>query len=55
VDDVLSCWTDLPIHRGGMHDIVMWYYVANAWMHCVDVAKGIGTLIAILFSNKLLH
>jgi hypothetical protein len=55
VDDVLSHWPDLPTHHGGMHDIVMWYYVANAWMHCVDVAMGIGTLIVILISNKSMH
>ena len=51
MDDVLSRWLDLPTHHGGMHDIVMWYYVVNAWMHCVVVAMGIGTSIAILFSN----
>jgi hypothetical protein len=45
VDDVLSRWPDLPTHRGVMPDIVMWHYVANAWMHCVYVAMGIGTLI----------
>jgi hypothetical protein len=48
LDDVLRHWPDLPTHHGGMHDIVMWYYVVNARMHCVDVAMGIGTLIVIL-------
>jgi hypothetical protein len=51
VDDVLRCWPEFPNHCGGMHDMVMWYYVANAWMHCVVVAMGIGTSIVILFSN----
>jgi hypothetical protein len=51
VDDVLSHWPKLPTHCGGMHDIVMWYYVVNAWMHFVDVAMGIGALIIILYSN----
>jgi hypothetical protein len=55
VDDVLSHWSDHPNHRGGMHDTIMWNYVVNAWMHCIDVAMGIGILIAILISNKLLH
>jgi hypothetical protein len=55
VDDVLSHCLDLRTHHGGMHDIVIWYYVVNAQMHCVDVAMGIGTLIVILISNKLLH
>jgi hypothetical protein len=45
VDDVLSRFQDLSTHHGGMHDIVMWYYVVNAWMHCVDVAMGIGIYI----------
>jgi hypothetical protein len=49
VDDVLIRWLDLPTHHGGMHDIVMWYYVVNAWMHSVDVARGIGTLIVIIW------
>ena len=48
MDDVLNCWSDLPTHHGGIHDIFMWYYVVNAWMHCVDVTMGIGTLIVIL-------
>jgi hypothetical protein len=48
VDDVLRHWIDLPIHHGGMHDRVMWYYGVNAGMHCVDVAMGIGTSIFIL-------
>jgi hypothetical protein len=30
-----------------MHDIVMWYYIVNAWMHCVYMAMGIDTLIEI--------
>jgi hypothetical protein len=48
VDDVLNRWQDLPTHHGGTNDIVMWYYVVNAWMHCVYVTMGIGTLIVIL-------
>jgi hypothetical protein len=52
---VLRCWPDLPTHHGGMHDIVMWYCVFNAGMHCVYVVMGIGTSIVILFSNYLLH
>jgi hypothetical protein len=48
VDDVSRHWPDLPVHHGGMHDIVMWYYGFNARMHYVDVAMGIGTLIFIL-------
>jgi len=55
VDDVLSHFPYLPTHHGGMNDIVMWYYVSNAWMHFIDVDMGIGTWIVILFSNKLLH
>jgi hypothetical protein len=51
VDDVLRRWPDLPTHRGGMHDIVIWYYVVNAWIHFVVVAMRIGTSIVILFSN----
>ena len=51
MDDVLRRWLDLTMHFGGMHDIVMWYYVVNAWMHCVALAMGIGTSIFILFSN----
>jgi hypothetical protein len=51
VDDVLRHWPYLPTHHGGMHDIVMWYYVVNAWVHCVVVAMGIDTSIVILFSN----
>jgi hypothetical protein len=51
VDEVLSRWPNLPAHHGGMNDIVMWYYVVNAWIRCVVVAMGIGTLIVILFSN----
>jgi hypothetical protein len=53
VDDVLNRWPDLPTHHGGIHDIVMWYYVFNAWMHCVDVTMGIGTLIVILLTVSL--
>jgi hypothetical protein len=53
VDDVLNHWPDLPTHHGGIHDIVMWYYVVNAWMHCVDVTMGIGTLIVILLTVAL--
>jgi hypothetical protein len=51
LDDVLSHCPYLPTHYGGMHDIVMMYPIANAWMHCVDVAMGIDTLIIILSSN----
>jgi hypothetical protein len=47
----MMCWPKFPTHCGGMDDMVMWYYVANAWMHCVAVATGIGTSIVILFSN----
>ena len=50
MDDVLNRWLDLPTHHGGRHDIVMWYYVVNAWMDCVDVTMGIGTLIATLLN-----
>ena len=53
MDDVLNRWPDLPTHRGGIHDIVMWYYVVNAHMHCVDVTMGIGTLIVILLTMAL--
>jgi hypothetical protein len=48
VDDMLRRYRDLPNHCGGMHDIVMWYYVVNAMMHCIDVAMGFGTSIVIL-------
>jgi hypothetical protein len=51
VDDVLRHWPNLPTQHGGMHDIVMWYYVADAWMHCIDVSIGIVTLIVILLSK----
>jgi hypothetical protein len=53
VDDVLNHCLYLPSHHGGIHDIVMWYYVVNAWMHCVDVTMGIGTLIVILLTVSL--
>ena len=53
MDDVLRRWLDIPTHRGGMHDIFIWYYVVNAWMHCVDVTMGIGTLIIILLTVAL--
>ena len=48
MDDVLNHWPYLPTHNGGIHDIFLWYYVVNAWMHCVDVTMGIDTLIVIL-------
>jgi hypothetical protein len=47
-DDVLRHWPDIPTHHGGVYDIVMWYYVVNVGMHCVDVAMGIDTLNFIL-------
>jgi hypothetical protein len=53
VDDVLNHWPDLPAHHGGIRDIVMCYYVVHAWMHCVDVTMGIGTLIVILLTMAL--
>jgi hypothetical protein len=53
VDDVLNRWIDLPTHHGGIHDIVMWYYVVYAWMNYVDVTMGIGTLIVILLTVAL--
>ena len=53
MDDVLNRWLDLPTHHGVIHDIVMWYYVVNAWMHCVYVNMGIGTLIVILLTIAL--
>ena len=52
MDDALSRWP-VPTHHGGIHDIVMWYYVVNAWMHYVDVTMGIGTLIVILLTVAL--
>jgi hypothetical protein len=33
LNDVLRHFPDLPNHDGGMHDIIMWYYVFNAGMH----------------------
>jgi hypothetical protein len=51
VDDVLRHWPELPTHHGVVHDIVMWYYLVNAWMHCVNEAMGIDTSIVLLFSN----
>jgi hypothetical protein len=48
LDDVLRLWLDLPSHRGGMHEIVVWYYAVNEMMPCVDMTMGIGTLIIIL-------
>jgi hypothetical protein len=51
VDDVLRRWPDRPTHHGGMQDIVMWYYVVNTEMQCVNVAIGIDTSIVILFNN----
>ena len=53
MDDVLICWPYLPTHHGGMHDRVMWYYVVNAWMNCIDVAMGINKLIVILLTVAL--
>ena len=53
MDDVLNHWLDLPSHHGGIHDMFMWYYVVNAWMHCVDVTMGIVTLIVILLTMEL--
>jgi hypothetical protein len=32
VDDVLNRWLYLPTHHGGIHEIVMWYYVVQ----CMD-------------------
>jgi hypothetical protein len=55
VDDVLRHWPNLPTHHGGLHDTVMWYYVVNVGMHCVNVAMGIGTSIFVLFSYYFLH
>jgi hypothetical protein len=50
---VLNRWPDRPTHHGGIHGIVVWYYVVIAWMHCVDVIMGIGILIVILLTVAL--
>jgi hypothetical protein len=51
---MLRHWPYLPTHRGGMDDIVMWYYMVNMEMHCVDVTMGIDTLI-LFIGNCLLQ
>jgi hypothetical protein len=53
VDDVLNRCPDLPTHHGGIHDIVVCYYVINAWMYFVDVTRGIVTLIVISLTVAL--
>jgi len=42
---MLRCWPNLPNHHGGVHDIVMWCYIVNEEMYCIDVTMGIETSI----------
>jgi hypothetical protein len=54
-DDVLRRWPDLPTHHGGVHDIVMWYYVVNARDALCRCGHGYWHLDFYFIGNYLLH
>jgi hypothetical protein len=29
MDDELRCWIEIPTHHGGIHDMDIWYSIAN--------------------------